>query len=114
MGGNTKRASLLILVVGCGSIGKRHIENLVELNAGSLLVFDERKDRLQKVKDKRSVETLDDLSEAWNRNPDAAVIAAPTSMHIPLALQAAEHGCHRLLRNLCLIGYRILSDYLAL
>ena len=38
-----------------------------------------------------SIATFDD---AWKRRPNVAVIAAPTSTHVPLALQAAKRGCH--------------------
>ncbi len=83
-----------ILVIGCGSIGKRHIENLTALGAGELLAFDERPDRRQEVRSRFGIETLERLDDAWPRHPDAAVIATPTSLHVPLALDAADHGCH--------------------
>ena len=33
------------LVIGCGSIGKRHIGNLIALDAGDILAFDVQVDR---------------------------------------------------------------------
>ena len=85
---------LRFLVIGCGSIGKRHISNLIALNAGAILAFDVREDRRREVESQFDVEAVDNLEDAWERNPYVALITAPTSMHVPLALQAAEHGCH--------------------
>jgi predicted dehydrogenase len=82
------------LVVGCGSIGKRHIKNLVSLNAGEILAFDTRADRRHEVRSQLGVATMDEPEELWEYNPDVAIIATPTSTHVQFALQAAEHQCH--------------------
>lgn len=82
------------LVLGCGSIGKRHIGNLLACHEDEILAFDVRDDRRGNVESKFGVETLDNLEKAWERGPDVALITAPTSLHIPLALQAAQQGCH--------------------
>lgn len=89
-----KRRSPRILVIGCGSIGKRHLGNLAALGAGELLAFDERPDRRQEARSQFGIETPERLEEAWARRPDAAIIAVPTSLHVPLAVDAASHGCH--------------------
>jgi predicted dehydrogenase len=91
---NVREPSLGFLVIGCGSIGKRHIRNLIALNAGEILAFDVQADRRSEVECQFGVEALDYLEEAWERRPDVALITAPTGMHVPLALQAAEQGCH--------------------
>ena len=85
---------LRFLVIGCGSIGKRHIGNLIALNAEEILAFDIRADRRSEVERQFGIEALDDLEDAWKRRPDVALITVPTSLHVPLALQAAERGCH--------------------
>jgi predicted dehydrogenase len=82
------------LVIGCGSIGRRHIGNLVRLAAGPVLAFDVREDRRREVRDRHGVEVYDRLEEAWERRPDVVLITAPTSLHVPLAREAARHGCH--------------------
>jgi len=86
--------ALRFLILGCGSIGKRHIRNLVSLGAGSILAFDSRADRRYEVRSQFGIETIDKPEELWKWGPNVAVVAAPTSMHVPLALQAAEHQCH--------------------
>jgi predicted dehydrogenase len=82
-----------VLVVGCGSIGKRHIRNLLALGVAEVLAFDVREDRRREVENP-DVQTLANLEEAWERSPEAVVIAVPPSLHVPLALEAAHHGCH--------------------
>jgi predicted dehydrogenase len=82
------------LVAGCGSIGKRHMKNLRALGVGEIIACDLRADRRAEVKTEMGVETLASLDEAWGRQPDAVVIAAPTALHLPLALAAAERGVH--------------------
>ena len=85
---------LRVLVVGCGSIGKRHLGNLKALNVGEILACDPREDRRREATSRFDVEVTPFLEEAWRRGPNVAVIATPTSTHVPLALQAAERGCH--------------------
>ncbi|MCL5958533.1 MAG: Gfo/Idh/MocA family oxidoreductase [Chloroflexi bacterium] len=82
------------LVIGCGSIGKRHIDNLKALGTEDVLAFDVRVDRREEVKSRFDVEVLGNLEEAWARNPNVALITVPTSLHLPLALEAVRHGCH--------------------
>jgi predicted dehydrogenase len=91
---NENAPPLSFLVIGCGSIGRRHIGNLIALNNKRILAFDVRTDRRKEVESLFSIKTLKNLDDAWEHRPNAAIITAPTSMHIPLALQAAKHGCH--------------------
>jgi len=81
------------LVIGCGSIGKRHLGNLLALKA-DVMAFDIQEAPRREVKRKFDIEVVDRLEEAWERNPQVALIAVPTSLHVALALQAAKHGCH--------------------
>jgi len=89
-----RKPPLRILVVGCSSIGKRHIGNLLALNAGEVLAFDVLSERRREVASTFGVKALEHLEDAWKHDLDIALITVPTSLHIALALQAAEHGCH--------------------
>ena len=82
------------VVMGCGSIGKRHISNMKAMNAGEILAWDLREDRRREARTRFDVESMATLEDAWKRAPNVAVIATPTSTHVPLALQAAKRGCH--------------------
>ena len=94
MPGDAVQTPLRILILGCGSIGQRHIKNLMALKAGEVLAFDILDTCRQAVMAEFGVETVDSLEEAWDWKPNVALIAASTDMHVPLAFQAAEHGCH--------------------
>jgi len=85
---------MLILVMGCGSIGQRHIRNLIALNAGDIIAHDISQERLSGVAREYNVKAYDSLDDALAQKPDAAFICAPTSLHVPLALSAARRGCH--------------------
>jgi predicted dehydrogenase len=82
------------LVIGCGSIGQRHIHNLLSLKAGEILVVDIDEHRLDQVARESSVKAFKDLATAWKQKPDAAFITTPTNLHPPIAVAAAHHGCH--------------------
>jgi predicted dehydrogenase len=83
-----------MFVVGCGSIGARHIKNLKILGVEDILAFDPRADRLAQIADRVGVTTVSNLREGWEKEPDAVLIAAPTAMHLPIAFEAAERGIH--------------------
>lgn len=81
-------------VIGCGSIGQRHIANLQALGVKDILAFDVQEERRQETHQKFNVQAVATTEAGWDHNPDVAVIAAPTSLHVPLALEAANQGCH--------------------
>jgi len=81
------------LVVGCGSIGKRHIRNLRSLGHEDVLAHDVKKERLEEV-EKYHVKTFASLDRAFDRKIDAVLVCTPTSLHLQPALLAVENGCH--------------------
>ena len=87
------------LIAGLGSIGRRHFRNLIALGEKDLVLLRTRKATLPD--DELAgypVET--DLGEALKKHkPDAVVVANPTSMHLDVAIPAAEAGCHILLEK---------------
>lgn len=87
-------ASPSLVVVGCGSIGQRHIRNLLALGVRRIIAVDPRQERRDAVSAEFKIEAVDALDRAWAASPDAALIATPTSLHVPLALEAAQHHCH--------------------
>ncbi|HEX2226097.1 MAG TPA: Gfo/Idh/MocA family oxidoreductase [Candidatus Binatia bacterium] len=86
--------ALRFLVAGCGSIGKRHIKNLRALGIGEIFGCDVRPDRRAEVKAQLGIDSLESLDAAWALQPDAVVIASPTALHMPSALEAAQHRAH--------------------
>ena len=88
-----------ILIVGLGSIGRRHFRNLVVLDETDLILLRTQKATLPD--DELAgypVET--DIHEALQKHkPDAVVVANPTSLHLDVAIPAAKAGCHILLEK---------------
>jgi len=90
MGENMK-----ILVVGCGSIGERHIRNLTMLSVDKIIACDTNPERLALIKEKYGIqETYTELREAIDQEIDAVLICTPPSSHIPIALKAVDYKAH--------------------
>ena len=87
------------LIAGLGSIGRRHFRNLIALGEREIILLRTRKATLPD--DELAgypVET--DIQEALEKHtPDAVIVANPTSMHLEIAIPAAEAGCHILLEK---------------
>lgn len=82
------------LVIGCGSIGKRHIRNLKFLNAGEIIAHDVRPERCLEVEREYNIQAYPRLEDALEQGPAVALICNPSSLHISSALSAAEAGCN--------------------
>ena len=79
-----------VLVVGYGSIGRRHVDNFLEFKDIQLIVYTKRND-LQLLK-KKAVKVSNSLTECLKENPDVGVIANETVLHIPIAIKLAKEG----------------------
>lgn len=87
-----------ILIAGFGSIGRRHFRNLKELGYRQFLFLRTGRSTI----DDDEIATYPsspDLEELLGRRPFAAVIANPSSLHVPIAQAAAEAGCHLLIEK---------------
>ena len=86
------------MIAGLGSIGRRHLRNLLALGERDILLYRTHQSTL--VDDGLAdfpVET--DLESAISRCPDAVIVANPTACHLDVAIPAAESGCHLLLEK---------------
>jgi predicted dehydrogenase len=82
------------IVVGCGSIGRRHISNLLSLGESAVGV-DLNEEYRSWVESNLKIKTYSDFSEAiLSEKPDAALICTPPSSHVPLSLIALKKGLH--------------------
>lgn len=77
-----------VLVCGAGSIGRRHIANLLHLGA-EVLVWRTRVHLLAETARDFPVRTFTDLSAAI-ADADAVVVATATDQHLPLAIQVLK------------------------
>ena len=88
------------LVVGCGSIGKRHLRNLQEIGVDRLGAVDSREDRRQEVADALGITNLyASVDEAMADGYDAVVAGVPTAYHMAVARSAIEHNAHVLVEK---------------
>ena len=87
------------LIAGLGSIGRRHFRNLIALGEKDIVLL--RSHRATLPDDELAgypVET--DLAEALKKyKPEAVIVANPTSLHLDVAIPAAQAGCHILLEK---------------
>jgi len=81
-----------VLVVGTGSIGRRHIKNLVHLGH-EVYAVDIKRENLKKVAPKIKG-VFQSLSEGLDVKPDVAFICTYSNSHIAPALECAKSGCH--------------------
>ena len=82
------------LIVGAGSIGRRHLGNLQALGQRELCVVDPDAAARQQAEQQYGALAVADLEAGLARRPDAVIIATPTSMHVPVALAAVRAGSH--------------------
>ena len=88
------REKARFLVVGCGSIGKRHIGNLRASGAGEIAGFDPREDRRRETRESFGIRVFPGLEPALAECPDVVFVCSPTAFHREHALRAAEAGSH--------------------
>lgn len=81
------------LIAGSGSIGRRHIRNLVALGETDILLYRTNQSTLPN-EDLANFIVETDLEKALDHKPDAVIISNPTSAHMQIALPASKRGFH--------------------
>ena len=84
--------NLKILVIGYGSIGKRHVSNLLKISNNQISICTRNKD-IEKIK-KKNVKVFETINDALKEEFDVVIICNETSLHVKTALKFAEKGCH--------------------
>ncbi len=82
------------LILGCGSIGKRHIGNLLHLNAGEVIAFDPNPERRREVETRFAIPTVSDPAPLLARGVSVVFVCSPTHLHMRQSLAAARAGAH--------------------
>lgn len=75
------------LVIGCGSIGQRHIKNLKNIGIKSIYALRTRKGFYQDLPYDLGVIELNNWNEVAKEEPDIAIVSNPTSFHLETALK---------------------------
>src|SRR5262249_42575806 len=87
-----------ILIVGLGSVGRRHLNNLRTLGWNRIRIFRTGRSTLPDV-DQNAYPVEHDLTAALERRPLAVIVANPSALHLPVALAAARAGAHLLIEK---------------
>lgn len=87
-----------ILIVGLGSIGRRHLRNLRALGWSNIRLL---RTGLATLPDDalEGYPVERDLDGALASQPLAVIVANPTALHLPVAVAAARAGCHLLIEK---------------
>jgi len=74
--------NLKVLVIGYGSIGKRHIDNLSSLVNVEIIICTHKK--LDNFLRKRKCQVIRSLDKCIQENPEFAIIANESSLHLQI------------------------------
>ncbi len=90
-----------LLIVGTGSIGKRHIKNAISLGISphNIYAVDTQKKRLNEVKKLGLIKLFKNFDHALKEEFDAAIICSPTSLHISQSIKLAKKKKHILIEK---------------
>ena len=83
-----------VLVIGCGSIGYRHLKNVLALKKVSASACELDKTIVARISEEFAIPIFSDVDQALALMPDLAIIAVPNYLHIPLALKALKSNSH--------------------
>ena len=79
-----------ILIVGFGSIGKRHAQNILQYTNNDIVILTKRK-KIPSINGK-SIKFFNSLDLCLKECPELALITNETSLHIKFALKIAKKG----------------------
>ena len=85
-------------VIGLGSIGKRHVTNLMEMGGHDILGCDARlgtDDWMSGL----TIPTVSSVGAVWEWEPEAVIIATPPGSHYALAIQAIRRKINCLIEK---------------
>ena len=79
-----------VVLVGFGSIGKRHYKNLSMLSKDKILICTKQKiDR-----NKKDLEIFHSIEDCLKEKPEIALVTNVTNLHVNVATKVANAGCH--------------------
>ena len=92
--------SYRVLVIGVGSIGERHARCFLKSGRARVSICETNERLCNDVGQRYEIEDgYTDLNSALSQPHDAAVIAVPADLHIPIARKAVDAGLHVLIEK---------------
>ena len=88
-----------VLIIGCGSIGERHLRCFQKTGRADVTACDASAALLEKMAATYHVPVFADWKKAMAQNFDAVVICTPAPLHVPMAIHALESGKHVLVEK---------------
>jgi predicted dehydrogenase len=89
---------LKFMIAGLGSIGRRHLRNLLALGERDILLYRTHRSTLPDD-ELAAFQVETNLEKALSFQPYAVIITNPTACHLDVAIPAAKAGCHLLLEK---------------
>ena len=86
------------LIAGFGSVGRRHMRNLLTLGERDIVLYRSGRSTLP-LDELAGLPVETDLAAALDHRPDAVIIANPSACHMDVAIPAAQAGCHLFLEK---------------
>ena len=86
------------LIAGLGSIGRRHLRNLLALGERDILLYRTHQSSLPDD-ELAELPVAADLEAALACRPEVVIVSNPTALHLAVAIPAARAGCHLLLEK---------------
>ena len=86
------------LIAGFGSIGRRHLHNLLTLGEKDIVIYHTHHSTLPD-EELSNFPVESDLRAALAYNPQAVIVANPSALHLDVAIPAAYCGCHLLIEK---------------
>jgi len=83
-----------LAVLGCGSVGRRHIRNLMHLKSPPCVAIDPNPESRALVEREFGIPAKDRLTRTAFEECDAVIISSPSSLHFAQAKSAVDAGCH--------------------
>jgi len=94
-----KEIKVKYLIAGLGSIGRRHMRNLLALGEKDIIFLRTRKTTLPEDELTPFPQETNLHKALAKYKPDAVIVTNPTSKHLDVAIPAAEAGCTILLEK---------------
>lgn len=82
------------LIIGCGSIGERHLHNLLSIGIKNMIIYDKDEFRVNQLSKKYNVKKSTDINSALSFEPNFTFICTYPDSHLKIANQCLNANSH--------------------